>query len=134
MELELIRAYHTDGTNGEVRDGGALICRTIELPWLQNRRRVSCIPEGRYELRARFTAKRRHHLIVLQVPDRDGILIHPANHAKTELLGCIAPVTNHTGPGHGELSRAATQTLNAYVRAAFARNEKVFITIKTKTL
>lgn len=133
MELELIREYHADGTNGEVRHNGVLICRAIELPWLQNRRRVSCIPEGRYELRARFTARRGHHLIVLQVPGRSGILIHPANHAKTELLGCIAPVTTHTGPGHGELSRAATQTLNAYVRAAFAKNENVFITIKTRT-
>jgi hypothetical protein len=134
MELELIREYHAGGTNGEVRHNGVLICRTIELPWLQNRRRVSCIPEGRYEVRARFTARRGQHLVVLPVPGRSGILIHPANHAMTELLGCIAPVTEHTGPGHGTLSRAATQTLYAHVRTAFALNEKVFITIKAKNV
>jgi hypothetical protein len=132
MELELIRAYHPGGTNGEIQYEGQKVCLSIELPWLNNKRRVSCIPEGRYEIRRRFTEKRKHHLILVGVPGRDAILIHPANDAKKELLGCIAPVTELTGPGKGILSRAANEKLKVLVLAAMERKEKVFINIKSK--
>lgn len=131
MELELIRSYDPEGTNGELRCGGKLICFTIELPWLQNQRSVSCISEGRYELKLRTTAKRGQHLLVVNVKGRDGILIHPANDAKKELRGCIAPVTILTGPGKGSQSRLANEKLKALVLQALERNEKVFITIKS---
>lgn len=129
MELELFRSYHPEGTNGELK---LMVCNTIELPWLQNQRSVSCIPEGRYELKMRTTAKRGQHLLVLNVKGRDGILIHPANDAMKELHGCIAPVTTHTGPGKGGQSRLANEKLKALVLEALARKEKVFITIKSK--
>ena len=129
MELELIRAYDPDGTNGELI---VRVCCTVELPWLQNKRNVSCIPEGRYELMKRTTPKRGQHLLVLNVKGRDGILIHPANNALKELRGCIAPVTTHTGPGKGSQSRLANEKLKALVLDAMKRKEKVFITIKSK--
>jgi Family of unknown function (DUF5675) len=129
MELELLRTYDPDGTNGELK---LVVCNTIELPWLQNKRSVSCIPEGRYELMKRTTAKRGQHLLVLNVKGRDGILIHPANDALKELRGCIAPVTTLTGPGKGSQSRLANEKLKALVLEALERNEKVFITIKSK--
>ena len=134
MELELIRSYDppVGGTNGELRCGGKLICFTIELPWLQNQRSVSCIPEGRYELKLRSAAKRGQHLLVVNVKGRDGILIHPANDAKKELRGCIAPVTILTGPGKGSQSRLANEKLKALVLEALNKKEKVFITIKSK--
>ena len=128
MELELFRRYDPEGTNGELK---LVVCNTIELPWLQNQRNVSCIPEGRYELKQRTTANRGQHLLVLNVKGRDGILIHPANDAKKELLGCIAPVTSLTGPGKGSQSRLANEKLKALVLEALERNEKVFITIKS---
>jgi len=107
------------------------VCHTIELPWLHNQRNVSCIPEGRYELKKRVTQKRGQHLLVVNVKGRDGILFHPANDAKKELLGCIAPVTTLTGPGKGSQSRLANEKLKALVLEALDRNEKVFITIKS---
>lgn len=128
MELELLRRYDPEGTNGELR---LVVCNTIELPWLQNQRNVSCIPEGRYELKLRTTAKRGQHLLVVNVKGRDGILIHPANDAKKELRGCIAPVITHTGPGKGSQSRLANEKLKALVLEALERKEKVFITIKS---
>ncbi len=128
MELELLRTYDPEGTNGELK---LVVCNTIELPWLQNKRSVSCIPEGRYELTKRTTAKRGQHLLVLNVKDRDGILIHPANDALKELRGCIAPITTFTGPGKGIQSRLANEKLKALVLEALERNEKVFITIKS---
>ena len=128
MELELIRTYDPDGTNGELK---LAVCNTIELPWLQNQRNVSCIHEGRYELKKRFTKKYNHHLLLLNVKGRERILIHPANDAKKELRGCIAPVTTHTGPGKGSQSRLANEKLKVLVLEALERNEKVFITIKS---
>ncbi len=129
MELELFRTYKPDGTNGELK---LMVCSTIELPWLQNKRNISCIPEGRYELKMRETKKRGQHLLVLNVKGRDGILIHPANDAKKDLQGCIAPVTTLSGPGKGSQSRLANEKLKALVLEAFQRKEKVFITIKSK--
>lgn len=129
MELELFRTYYPDGTNGEIRHVGMPVCRTIELPWLQNRRNVSCIPEGRYVLRKRFTPKHGLHVLVVDVPGRSGILIHPANYAKTELRGCIAPVQEHTGPGSGRQSRLANERLKSLVLDALGKGEQVYLTV-----
>lgn len=129
MELELFRTYDPEGTNGELK---LVVCNTIELPWLQNQRNVSCVPEGRYELRKRFIKKFGLHLLVVDVPDRSWILIHPANDARTQLKGCIAPVTQLTGPGKGNESRLANEKLKALVLEALEQKEKVFITIKSK--
>lgn len=129
MELELMRLYQKEGTNGTLC---LVVCQTIELPWLQNQRNVSCIPEGRYELKKGMTQKRGLHIRLQDVPHRAGILMHPANDAGRDLKGCIAPVTMLTGPGKGIRSRLATDTLNALVLGAWQRNEKVFLTIKSK--
>ncbi|HNV30271.1 MAG: hypothetical protein KF856_16060 [Cyclobacteriaceae bacterium] len=129
MELELFRTYDPEGTNGELK---LVVCNTIELPWLQNQRNVSCVPEGRYELRKRFIKKFGLHLLVVDVPDRSWILIHPANDAKTQLKGCIAPVTQLIGPGKGNESRLANEKLKALVLEALKQKETVFITIKSK--
>lgn len=131
MELDLIRTYYPEGTNGEIKHAEQRVCYTIELPWLNNARGLSCIPEGRYELQKRFTEKRQHHLVVMKVPGRSSILIHPANDARKDLLGCIAPVTELTGAGQGTLSRIANEKLKVLVLAALDRNEKVFINIKS---
>jgi hypothetical protein len=131
MNLDLIRIYDPEGTNGTIQYEGQKVCCSIELPWLNNQRRISCIPEGRYELRRRFTEKRKHHLVVMNVPARSAILIHPANDAKKELLGCIAPVTELTGPGKGSQSRLANEKLKVLILAALDLKEKVFINIKS---
>jgi hypothetical protein len=68
----------------------------------------------------------------MNVPGRDLILIHPANDAKRELLGCIAPVTNHTGIGMGSSSRKALEKLKTLVYTVFDRNEEVKINIQSK--
>ena len=68
----------------------------------------------------------------MNVPGRDLILIHPANDAKKELLGCIAPVTKHTGIGKGSNSRKTLEKLKMIVYAAFDRNEEVKISIQSK--
>ena len=132
MVLVLNRTYFPEGTQGILEWNGTLVCYTIELPWLNNQKRISCVPEGEYVLQKRFGPKFKWHLHLRNVPGRDLILIHPANDAKTELLGCIAPVTHHTGIGKGNFSRKALKKLKALVYAALDRNEEVKISIQSK--
>lgn len=84
-------AYLPEGTLGllQLTTGGQVF--TVERPWLDNRARVSCIPEGRYALVPHNSARFPMGVIELvAVPDRTAILIHGANRP-SELMGCIAP-------------------------------------------
>lgn len=70
---------------------------TLELPWRENTRETSCIPEGRYTVSPRSNAKFGDHLIVNKVEGRDWILFHSGNipdHTK----GCIL-----VGLTHGDM-------------------------------
>ena len=130
MELVLERSYHQEGTHGSLFLDRRFLCFTIELPWVENRRSESCIPEGVFELEARFSKKFGNHILVKNVPDRSLILIHPANYAKQELRGCIAPVTELTGIGRGTNSRMAMQKVLSLCHQAYERKEPVLLTIK----
>jgi hypothetical protein len=131
MELTLHRTRHPDGTNGTLRYEDHYVCHTIELPWLHNRRNVSCIPDGRYRLLSRYSAKHRLHLHVAEVPGRSNILLHPANDAQRELQGCIAPVLELTGPGRGRQSQLANEVLKSLVLPVIHR-EEVWLTITSE--
>lgn len=134
MVLVLHRTYFPEGTQGSLVWNGTLVCYTIELPWLQNKRRISCIPEGEYVLQRRFSPKFQWHLHLQNVPGRYLILIHPANNAATELLGCIAPVTRHTGIGRGSSSRKAMEKVKKLVQPYFDQHEEVKIIVQSKPL
>lgn len=130
MDILLERRYHTEGTNGQFVVDGRKVCEAIELPWLNNQRLISCVPEGKYELVKRYSKRFGHHVALKDVPDRKFILIHPANDAKTELRGCIAPVSKTTGPGKGIFSRRANEALKFMVFEVLEDGESVFLTIK----
>lgn len=115
MKLILQRQYFSSVTNGILYFEGKEICKTIELAWKNNQRRISCIPEGIYKIRKRFSSKFKWHLEVLNVKNRDLILFHPANNALKELNGCIAPVSELTGEGKGIHSRIAFERLKEIV-------------------
>ena len=132
MELVLIRTYLPTATNGSLMHSGMLICLCIELPWRENRHQVSCVPEGRYVLVKRYSPHFQWHFEVEEVPERDGILIHPANDALLELKGCIAPVTQLTGAGKGLESRLAFEKLKTLLFPVFDSGETVFIQIKNQ--
>jgi len=134
MDLILERAYHKEGTNGTLFCSGHFICFTIELPWRENKRTISCIPEGSYELEPRYSTKFQNHLLVKGVENRRLILLHPANDALEELEGCIAPVTYLSGIGKGVQSRPAMQKLLSLVHQAMERHEPILLTIKQNAL
>ena len=130
MVLFLTRTYFPEGTNGKLECEGKLICKTIELPWKNNETKVSCIPEGKYFIKKRYSPKFKWHLELVDVTNRKLILFHPANNAQLELKGCIAPVTKHSGPGLGLMSRKAFDKLKDLVYKALDRNEKVELIVE----
>lgn len=130
MELVLHRAYFKEGTNGTLFNSDKFLCHTIELPWNNNKRNISCISEGRYNIEPRFSKRFKHHLILNDVKGRSFILFHPANDALKELQGCIAPVTYLSGIGKGVYSKGAMQKLLSLVYQAQDRKEPILLTIK----
>lgn len=133
MELQLLRTYHPKGGNGVLLVEGREWCKTIELPWLGNAPRISCIPEGRCDLRKRYSPKFKWHFEIAGVEGRTAILIHPANDAHKELKGCIAPVLQHTGEGKGNSSRIALERLKSHLNPILDRGERIILTIKKST-
>jgi hypothetical protein len=131
MVLTLSRTYFPDGTNVKLECDGKLICKTIELPWKMNETKVSCIPEGKYFIRKRYSRKFNWHIEILGVENRSFILFHPANNALLELHGCIAPVTKISGPGLGLQSRKAFYKLVALVYRVLDHGEKVGLIIQS---
>jgi hypothetical protein len=129
MVIFLTRTYFPDGTNGKLECEGKLLSYSIELPWKNNERRVSCIPEGKYFIRKRYSQKFKWHLEIVDVSNRSLILFHPANSALQELNGCIAPVSKLSGPGMGLLSRNAFTRLKDFVYKALNVGERVELII-----
>lgn len=131
MVLILSRTYFPDGTNGILECEGKFICKTIELPWKNNETKVSCIPEGKYFIRKRYSKRFQWHLEIINVKNRSLILFHPANNALRELKGCIAPVTKLSGAGLGLMSRKAFSKLKNLVYPIIDKNESVELIIKS---
>ena len=93
INLLLIRdTFSKNSVIGELFLNGERMCDTLENPWKNNQRNISCIPEGEYPVRlrlARESASRDYlHLLVQDVPNRDYILFHRGNTAK-DTSGCI---------------------------------------------
>jgi len=131
MILFLTRTYFPEGSNGKLECEGKLICNTIELPWKNNETKVSCIPEGKYFIRKRYSKKFQWHLEIVEVKNRSLILFHPANNAIQELNGCIAPVTKLSGPGLGLMSRKAFTKLKDLVYQALVHKENVELIVES---
>ena len=93
INLLIIRETYTEeSTAGKLFLNGEYVCDTLENPFLNNQRNISCIPKGHYKVRlrlARESATRDYlHLLVQDVPDRSYILFHRGNTAK-DTRGCI---------------------------------------------
>ena len=101
--VEIIRTVSGDKqTLGIMRvlepDGWPLFTlKCLELPWLDNKRRVSCIPVGVYKLAkvAATAAIPYPHLWIYPVKGRDSIKIHKGNY-HFDILGCVLPGLTHT--------------------------------------
>lgn len=85
---------------------------TIERPWKNNERRVSCIPTGEYVGLIHHSPRFGKTIWIQDVPDRSEILIHPANFA-SELMGCIAPGQVHNFSKETNFVKSSRRTLDS---------------------
>ena len=95
-EVYLFRIRRSDqGTEGILVTEN-FNCKTLELPWRNNQKGISCIPAGTYKVEIRISNKYGRIYWVRKVPNRTYILIHSGNYAgdknkgfKTHVMGCI---------------------------------------------
>ena len=130
MQCELHRNESGDkATLGSFFVNGKFECHTLELPWKDNERMVSCIPLGSYQLEISWSQRFGRPMIrVLNVPGRDGILIHPGNtDANTE--GCILVGYKVEGPDLISGSTAAYSDLKAKIAQALDEGEVVTLVV-----
>lgn len=79
---------------GVLLHNGEPFLSTLELPWKDNKKNVSCIPQGRYHCTRVNDHKLANGTVIPttfqinDVPNREGILFHIGNFAK-DTLGCI---------------------------------------------
>lgn len=83
-------------------------CCTLELPWLQNQRQVSCIPKGIYKVVPRTSPKYKRHLHVTNVEGRTWILFHHGNY-HFQIRGCVLVGDSYTdinGDGYKDVTNS----------------------------
>lgn len=90
-------AFRDDGVFGVLLDGDLPFAVTLERPWLNNKKQISCIPTGEYEICLcsqsrdygfKPSPKFGDTYQVLDVPDRSLILFHAGN-TYLDTNGCI---------------------------------------------
>ncbi len=93
-----------------LRNREAMRFKTLELPWRDNQRRISCIPPGSYTVMKHISPSFGKCFWVKDVPGRSHILIHAGNFSgsvnprtgKPDTLGCILPgISFHDLDGDG---------------------------------
>jgi len=100
MEKPIVTIYREEstdeGTYG-ILEGEGIRLQTLELPWRNNQRQISCIPEGQYPCRVTRSEKFKQNLYELfGVTGRGNVRIHSGNHAGdtakgfySDVQGCI---------------------------------------------
>lgn len=89
MLVKIIRVEKsTDGVFGVLTIDGQFICLTLERPWLDNQKNISCIPPQIYLCKRVDSPKYKDTFEVLNVAGRTNILFHAGN-TIDDSKGCI---------------------------------------------
>ena len=115
MTLTLKRvSSDTGGTYGVFINGTKPFAVTLERPWMNNERSISCIPSGQYICRRVKSPKFGDTFEIIGVPGRSHILFHKGNKVE-DTEGCILVAEQfgqlgndrvailQSGAGYGEL-------------------------------
>ncbi len=108
MRLEILRLKQSPIEDPKQTEGvlylrdneGTLLfeCVTLELPWLDNKRRISCIPSGKYPARFRSAeespSRNYDHVHIYNVTNRSYILVHSGNY-NWHVQGCVLVGKEH---------------------------------------
>lgn len=85
--MTIKRIALSDSTIGALEFDG-FRCATLELPDLDNKAQVSCIPAGTYKCKKIVSPSKGNCISITNVPMRSNILIHVGNFT-SDVLGCI---------------------------------------------
>jgi len=93
MEAKLFRINSNDkqtiGNMVFIEDEKVLkVVPVLELGWHNNKRNISCIPEGKYVVKRRYSENHGHHFEITNVKNRSIILIHIGNF-NFDIRGCL---------------------------------------------
>lgn len=105
MKRVVLERFSDDGkqTLGELvvlKDGKKIFeCKTLELPWRNNKVQESCIPPGEYKAVPYSSSKYPNVYEITNVPGRSKILFHWGNY-RSHTLGCIL-----LGEAHVDINR-----------------------------
>lgn len=107
--------YRDDMTRGIIYSGGTHIGYSLENAWKNNRRNISCIPNGVYETGVRLSSQSASyeydHLILNNVKNRSYILWHIGNYP-SDTKGCILPGKTATPDMVGRSSQAFDEIMD----------------------
>lgn len=82
---QTLGSFVFEGLNGDL-----ITLISLELPWKDNTRSISCIPKGTYKVITTYSNKFKKDMwLIKDVNKRDGIRIHSATYY-SDLEGCIA--------------------------------------------
>jgi Family of unknown function (DUF5675) len=91
MDIDIYRTEKSDQGTFGILAAGFFFCRTLELPYRDNQRGISCIPAGRYDYSFENPVSPmggfQTLLYIHNVLGRDGIFVHAGNFAGDEALG-----------------------------------------------
>lgn len=117
MRVELFRLESTQkSTLGVLRVDGVLFCVTLENPWANNQRNISCIPCGQYLAKRVQSPTFGNTFEASGVPGRSAILFHVGNTAD-DTRGCILPGTYTAGIPGNRLVRQSRKAFDAFIHA-----------------
>jgi hypothetical protein len=68
-----------DGTFGVILDGDLPFCLSVERPWLNNQRNISCYPDGDYICKRVQSPKFGNTFEITCIPNRTDCLFHKGN-------------------------------------------------------
>lgn len=110
-------------------------CHSVELPWRDNTKRISCIPVGEYKCELILTNRYGYAYWVRDVPGRSEVLIHGGNWAgdttrgwRTHSAGCILLGT-HRGVAQDQKCVVISQPALRSVRQVM-NNEPFLLTVE----
>lgn len=69
-------------------------CKTLELPWKNNKQNISCIPNGHYFAKKHISPTFGKSIWIKDVKERSEILIHKGNFY-SDIKGCILVGEKH---------------------------------------
>ena len=129
MDLKIRRTCFTEkSTIGTLTIDEEFECFSLELPWRENQKKISCIPVGKYKVLMEYSLRFKRLLPELKgVPGREEIKIHVANYPH-EIEGCIA-VGKTVGADYVGQSKVAFELLLVKIVSALDSGEEVWITI-----